>query len=123
MERMDGLDGYSTAHGHTFDGGSFHGGGPHSPQSLIVRMLSTYGRPASVELDLCDDRGGRSVSLTPERARQVAAWLNAEADKAQAKMDHWRGIIEESRAKLEVAWLKDAAARAGETVADDPDHR
>lgn len=112
--RADGLDGFSTSHGHTFDGGTFTGGGPHSPQTLAVRLLSgVYGRPATVEVDLCDDGGGRSVTLDPQTARNAASALMAAADKADAEMAHWRGVVEKMRADLATASYRDALGRSG----------
>lgn len=117
--RITGLDGFTTSHGYTYNGGAFSGGGPHSPQSIAVRMLSEYGRPATVQLDLCDDRGGRSVSLNPELARQAAAALLVAADKADADIQHWRDVLDQQREQLLAARHRDMVGRAG--LSEDPE--
>lgn len=115
--RVDGLEGFSTTEGPTFNGGWFTGGGPHSPQTFAVRALTPMGRPATVSVDLCDDKGGRTVTLTPDTAREAAAALVLAAEKAEQEMAHWRGVVERQRAELAELAHRDACGRAGEREA------
>lgn len=99
--RATGLDGFSTEQGPTFNGGSFHGGGPRLDRSLSVRLLQPMGRAATVQLDLTDrETHGCSVSLNPDVARQVAAALVTGADQAEAEMARYRAILDEQRKNL-----------------------
>lgn len=111
--RTDGLDGYSTSQGPTYNGGWFVGGGGHRPQSMTIRVLTPMGRTATVEVDLCDEAHGRSVTLSPDLARSAAAALVAAADKADREMEHWRGVVERQRAELAELAHRDALRRAG----------
>lgn len=110
--RLTGLDGYSTMSGPTFGGGQFTGGGPYSPSRIAVRLLTPYGKPCTVALDICDERHGSSVTLNPEQAREAAAALLAGADGAEAEMQRWRQVVEQQRADLARAAHKDALGRA-----------
>lgn len=114
--RASDLQGFSTSEGPTFDGGWFTGGGPKTKRSLTVRLHAPQGRPATVELDLSDhDKHGCSVTLDPATARQAAAALLAAAEKAEAEMAHWRGVVAKLDADLAAARERDARSRAGLT--------
>lgn len=114
--RKGGLDGFSTTTGPTFNGGCFAGGGPAFFQTLAVRVLTPLGRRATVELDLCDDRDGRSVTLDPDTARAAARALLAGADQAEAEMARYRRILDEQRAAIQAMQLRHLAEQAGEAV-------
>lgn len=112
--RLEGLDGFSTQTGPTFDGGSFAGGGPVRDRILEVRLRTPFGRPASVELDLIDTgHHGCTVSLPPDLARQVAAALTASADKADAERQKWLDVVNKQNAKLREEIDRQARAMAG----------
>lgn len=112
--RVEGLDGFNSEQGPTFDGGWFTGGGSTRHRSITVRLLAPMGRPASVQLDLCDDRHGCTASLSPQVARDLAAALAAGAAKADAEMAHWRQVLDKQRAEIQELMLREYAARAGE---------
>lgn len=112
--RANGLDGFGTSEGPTFNGGTFVGGGPRRDRSLTVRLLIPMGRPASVELDLTDGEShGCSVSLPPATAREAAAALLAAAERAEAEMAHWQSVLDQQNAQLEAARQREIEARAG----------
>lgn len=111
--RVDGLHGYRSSQGPTYNGGHFFGGGPQSERSVTVRVLTPMGRPATVELDLCDDQHGCTVTLNPETARQLAGALSAGAAKAEADMARWREVLERQRAEIVAAQQRDLIGRAG----------
>lgn len=111
--RADNLEGFSTLQGPTYNGGWFTGGGPKSPVSLTVRVLLPMGRPATVEVDLCDEKDGRTVTLTRALAREAAAAIVAAADKADREMAHWRGVVERMRAEVAELSLRNAIGQAG----------
>lgn len=114
--RLDQLDGYSSDQGPTFNAGWFVGGGAKRDRSLTVRLLTPMGRPASVQLDLSDHtEHGCSVSLTPARAREVAAALVERAEAAEAEMARWREIVEKQQAEMKANALKFARGSAGMT--------
>jgi hypothetical protein len=113
--RIDGLAGFSTSQGPTFDGGWFTGGGPVESRTLTVRVLTPMGRPATVELDLTErDRHGCTATLDPATARQAAAALVAAADQAEREMAKWAAVVAKLRADVAASHLDDAARRAGE---------
>lgn len=112
--RLDGLQGFTSSQGPTFDGGWFHGGGPASQRTITVRILTPMGRPATIEIDLTDtDRHGCTATLNPADARRAAAALTAAADKAEAEMAHWQQVLDTSRAEMQAAWQRDIQGRTG----------